>query len=438
MAATDRVKPGASLEQLKLDIKNWEYEFKNRFGRQPEKKDVKQNSEIAAKYKEYQKAKQSTTGLKENAKEEDAHWRRDHHRDRQSRTGYRRRSQDVREASPSPTNEYCHTPNRVKDQPRHQHSQASTPTKSPSKVEYDSPHVENSVRRQKVTVIGPTPQAEGRVLGIFDITNSPNYLSQSQQTQILPPASPSPASMVLLSTPTKTATMTTPSKVNRQRTPQSVTPSYFRPLDTNKIYMTPSPLKPKKVSRGLTSILAELRQMQDEELDEQERIMLEIEDCMPHIDNISTKVSVDGVENAVDLEHSAYHLGEIKEGDSELLLRESKQKEAMREKAKYTKAKTQKRTTRRVIMRPAKLTTGFAYKDAQEQMEEAQSCAEEDGGEDGDSSGKEHTVAKIAGQNGDVANKKRRSSRKPGSVSQNFQRLKLRNKSGKRFSRRRK
>ncbi|KAK9323979.1 DNA replication/checkpoint protein [Lipomyces orientalis] len=438
MTTIDRVEPVASLEQLKLDIKNWEYEFKNRFGRQPEKKDVKQNSEIAAKYKEYQKAKQSTTGLKENIKEEEAHRRRDHHRDRQPRAGYRSRSQEVREASPSPTNDYCHTQKTVKDQPRHQLSQASTPTKSPSKAVYDFPYVENSVHRQKITVIGPTPQSDGRVLGIFDLTNSPNYLSQSQQTRILPSASPSPASMVPLSTPTKTATMTTPSS-NRQRTPQSVTPSYFRPLNTNKIYMTPSPLKPKKVSRGLTSILAELRQMQDEELDEHESIMLEIENCMPPIENICTN-SVDGVESAVGLEHSAYHLGEIKEGDAEMLLRESKQKEAMMlKKAKYTKAKTQKRTTRRVILRPAKPTVGFAYKDGKEQMEEEQSCAEEDDDEDEDSGGKEHTVAKLAaGQDGDNANKKRRSSRKPGSVSQNFKRLKLRNASGSRFSRRRK
>ncbi|KAK9485858.1 DNA replication/checkpoint protein [Lipomyces starkeyi] len=436
MTKTDLLESASSLDQLKIGIKNWEHEFKNRCGRQPDKQDIKKNPDIAAKYKEYHKAKRETAGLKENIEERDSHSRRDHNRGRHHGSSHPHRSHNEREASPLPIHELYHTPKRVKHE--QQHHASSTPTKSVSKVEYDSPYIGNLERRQSITVIGPTPQAEGRVLGIFDITNSPDYLSQSQQEQMTLSASPSAASTTMpMSTQmkTKTSNLTTPSKSNIRRTPQSVTPSYFRPLDTNKIYMTPSPLKPKKVSRGLTAILAELRQMQDEELDEQESIMREMEVVMPEIKNarIHTEVILEGAENVVGLEDDGYHLGEIKEGDPVTILKESNEREAMMEKAKYKKSKTQKRTTRRVLLRPAMPIAEIPDKQEQELMEAA--------GDYEGSGGSDREVdigAKNPGeQDSDVANRKLGSTRRAGGVSQNFKRLKMRNKNGRRFSGRR-
>ncbi|KAK9494121.1 DNA replication/checkpoint protein [Lipomyces doorenjongii] len=426
MTKSDLVEFASSLDQLKIDIKNWEHEFKNRCGRQPDKQDIKQNPDIAAKYKEYHKAKRATAGSKENIEERERHSHRDHNQGR----AHPHPSHNEREGSLLPVHESYHTPKRVKH--KQQHHVSSTPTKSVPKVECDSPYIGNLVRQQSITMIGPTPQAEGRVLGIFDITNSPDYLSQSQQPQmILSAASPSPAS-----TPKKTSSLTTPSKSNTRRTPQSVTPSYFRPLNMNKIYMTPSPLKPKKVSRGLTAILAELRQMQDEQLDEQESIMREMEVVMPEIKHakIHTEVSLEGAENVVGLEDVGYHLGEIKEGDAVTILKESKEREATMEKAKYKKSKTQKRTTRRVLLRPAKPMAEITGK--QELTEETSSSADDYEGLGGSDREVDNGAKNAGEQDSDVAIRKRGSTRRAGGISQNFKRLKMRNKNGKRFSRR--
>ncbi|KAK9387480.1 DNA replication/checkpoint protein [Lipomyces mesembrius] len=437
MTKTDLVESASSLDQLKIDIKNWEHEFKNRCGRQPDKQDIKQNPDIAAKYKEYHKAKRATAGSKENIEESESHSRRDRNRGRRPGSSHPHRSHNESEGPPLPDS--YHTPKRVKHE--QQHHLSFNPTKSVSEVEYDSPYIGNLARQQSITEIGPTPQAEGRVLGIFDITNSPDYLSQSQQAQMILSASPSPASMTMrMSTPTKTSSnLTTPSTSNIRRTPQSVTPSYFRPLNTNKIYMTPSPLKPKTVSRGLTAILAELRQMQDEELDYQESIMRDMEVVMPEIKNakVHADVSLEGAENVVGLEDVGYHLGEIKEGDAVTILKESKERAAMMEKTKYKKSKTQKRTTRRALLRPTKPIAEIADKQEQDLMEEAASSAD-DHEEPSWSDSEVDIGAKNAGeQDSDVANRKRGSTRRAGGVSQNFKRLKMRNKNGKRFSRRR-
>ncbi|KAK9375544.1 DNA replication/checkpoint protein [Lipomyces chichibuensis] len=437
MTKTDLVESGSSLDQLKIDIKNWEHEFKNTWGRQPDKQDIKQIPDIAAKYKEYHKAKRATAGSKENNEERESHLRRDHNRGRRHGSGHPHRSHNEREASPlSAGHESYHTPKRVKHEK--QYHVSLTPTKSVSKVEYGSPYFGYLDGQQSITVIGPTPQAEGRVLGIFDITNSPDYLSQSQQERMTLSTSPSPEStMIPTSTHTKASNFTTPSKSNIRRTPQSVTPSYFRPLNTNKIYMTPSPLKPKKVSRGLTAILAELRQMQDEELDEQESIMREMEMIMPEIKKANSDVSFEGAENVVGIEDDGYHLGEIKEGDVVTILKESKEREAMMEKAKYKKSKTQKRTTRRVSLRPAKPMAEITDKQEQELMEEAASSSDDYEGSGGSDREVDIGVKKVGEQDSDDANRKLGSTRRAGGVSLNFKRLKMRNRNGRRFSRRR-
>ncbi|KAK9365410.1 DNA replication/checkpoint protein [Lipomyces kononenkoae] len=423
-----------SLEQLKIAIKSWEHEFQNRFGRQPEKQDIKQNPDIAAKYKEYHRAKSSVAGSKENIEKGES---RSHHRHRYHNKGKQHRSDNDREASPSPRNESYHTPKRVR---RDDRDVSSTPTKSASKAEYDSPCSGKFVGRRRVTAIGPTPQAEGRVLGIFDITNSPEFLSQSVLSA---PASPE---AVMKATPSKASCLMTPSKASIMSTPQSVTPSYFRPLNTNKIYMTPSPLKPKKVSRGLTALLAELRQMQDAELDEQESIMRDMEVGMPEIKNAKSdsKLRLDVDENVVGHEDVSYHLGEIKEGDTATILSESKERmAAMENLKKYKKTKTQRRTTRRVILRPAKPTTAITTT-SEERPEEGESSPNNNNNDDDDCSEKSSSSdmevdtgckATADEKGNDDTNRAYQPAKRVGGVSHNFKRL--RNKSGKRFGKRR-
>ncbi|KAK9323712.1 hypothetical protein V1517DRAFT_337592 [Lipomyces orientalis] len=173
----------------------------------------------------------------------------------------------------------------------------------------------------------------------------------------------------------------------------------------------------------------------NEEIDEQESIIRDMELGMPEINNAKT---ADGDENVVGHEDVGYHLGEIKEGDTATILSESKERVAMVEKTKYKKVKTQKRTTRRVLLRPAKPKT--AASPGEERIKEAASSAD-DCSEQSSSSDSEmttgHKAAACAGeQDNDDTNKAGQPARRVGGVSQNFKRLKMRSKSGKRFGKR--
>ncbi|KAK9464478.1 DNA replication/checkpoint protein [Lipomyces arxii] len=320
----------ANLDKLKLAIKDWEYEFKRKNGRQAGKEDIKEHAEIAAEYKEYHYLK--------------------------------RRGSEKKEHKHQPE---IRTPKRAKRK-----IEVATPDRN---GQYDLPYTGNSASsrdsarsQRKRIVIGPTPQTDGKVLGLFDI--SPDIM-------LLPP-SPSPSQRNVLVTPTKqNRDVQTPKKNSeeQQMTPKSGTLSYFRPVHSNRIFMTPSPLKPRKVVRGLSSILAELKRIQDDEINEEENIMRGMEmDMVPFkairnntmvlptesVTNekevIKNDTQVDGTQIDQDEDFDGvdildeYHLGEVQEGDAKKLIEESKKREAIKSRVDYKKAKTQKRSTRRV------------------------------------------------------------------------------------------
>ncbi|KAK9475394.1 DNA replication/checkpoint protein [Dipodascopsis tothii] len=263
---------------LRAAIKAWEYAFREEHGRAPGKQDIRDNAEMAAKYKAYHRAK-------EQAKRPASPVR----TSPESRPSSRADDGAAQSAFQTPTKRR-----------RTGAEQLQTPVRSDEHAEPDS---SPAVRRRSPMVIGPTPQANGRVLGIFDIEASPEM-----------PTPPSGRREAVLTTPTKQA-------VSSPRTPGSATPSaYF--ASAAAFRQTPSPLRPRKTSRSLTAMLAELRQMQDDVYAEEEAVMRELED-------------------------NDYHLGETREDDAATVA-----ERAADQPRAYVKKGTQKRTTKRRILRP--------------------------------------------------------------------------------------
>lgn len=174
----------------------------------PKKEDVKADVEIERKYREYRALKEDKIP-KEN--------------------GQRKRKSKEKHGEDD-KNDKNHT-----DEP-------TTPQKPPPVV---------------ITEIGPTPQMDGRVLGIFDVIPNEIMTTPMKSPQDLTTATPS------------LARITTP--VKGPQTPQShhQTPTYLTAGRGPAVYTGDSPLLKRKVSRSLAGMLEELKNIQEEPVDEE-------------------------------------------------------------------------------------------------------------------------------------------------------------------------
>ncbi|RKF53573.1 DNA replication regulator SLD2 [Erysiphe neolycopersici] len=281
---------------LRAELKKWEKEFtaKNN-GKKASRQDIRQNIKIAAKYKEYNRIRDAQT----------------HHNSRILQEKHRLQSK---------TNERKQKLQTAED---HFQERFLTPRKRKISLEErepdDSPSVARSLFTPRKISLGPTPQKEGRVLGLFDLlgdnesNDSLNVLEviDPLNTQKTPPKSQimkdqtslnvnvTPAS---LSKRRKHDAFSTPAKNSRSdiyqgKTPLSVsklnfsTPSFLRrdnsvphrPFDLEENDEQPlSPqvlrvMKRKPPLKGLSSILADLREIQDENHDQELDVLREIE-----------------------------------------------------------------------------------------------------------------------------------------------------------------
>ncbi|KFY83193.1 hypothetical protein V498_08244 [Pseudogymnoascus sp. VKM F-4517 (FW-2822)] len=306
---------------LRQELKVWEREFAaGNDGRKAGREDIKQNSHIAQKYKDYNRIRDILAGKipakqlpkpKPRASEPTA-----------PRSSKRK----------SPSNTYgtpakrravveSHTPSQI-----HPHPSTSGP--------FDTPSANRLLfTPQKPRVIGPTPQKDGKFLGIFDAMPSGDEVSPLKQS-----AAPADAPSIQ-ETPRKSknvdeAIMATPSAARHERTPQSsskrflldtfVTPlkrrrgsnegsakraSSLTPSSVSKLNLStpsflrrdnrigalaaisedagdalspPAPRMPKRsLVRGLSSMLASLREMQEEALDDDLDALREMESGLP-------------------------------------------------------------------------------------------------------------------------------------------------------------
>ncbi|CAJ2508880.1 Uu.00g139060.m01.CDS01 [Anthostomella pinea] len=291
MDETERHKYEATSVQLRADLKRFEADWsRNNAGKKPGREDIKQNPDIARKYKEYNQVRDILSG-KQLPKQ--------HKEPSKSR---KRRSEDSHAQTQSKRTRPAQTPSKSR------HIAIEDPTfETPSARRLFSPAVPTS--------IGPTPQKDGRVLGLFDllvddVENTPlkgtNEEPSAKDATIQATPSKKPADEMeesrLGRTPMSASKRTmldafmTPLKRREGnplggRTPNSVsklqlsTPSFLRraplpALDENGEFKSPAPLRlPRKpMGRSLSSVVAGLRKLEEEKLDDDLEALHEMED----------------------------------------------------------------------------------------------------------------------------------------------------------------
>lgn len=230
------------MDLLKIQIKDWEHSFIKNNGRNPTKSDIKQNNEISLKYKQY-------------------------------------RNYRINKSNP------LKTPTKAKKHVQ----QLETPQKT-------SPL--NSSPPIQVHELGPTPQLNGRVLSIFDVSTSPSVTPTKQMINVTVDdefalnSTPSKKSTFssrimecygeeedheiinseleheeeIVTLPSSQSIFKTPQKNNRTQNFLTETPSYLTTGTKSHSLMgvSPSPLASQRMKKGLTKIIDELNDIKSE------------------------------------------------------------------------------------------------------------------------------------------------------------------------------
>ncbi|PHH62053.1 hypothetical protein CDD81_7609 [Ophiocordyceps australis] len=355
--------------ELRADLKRWESEWAQLHqGSKPSRKDIKNNPDIARKYKEYNNVRDIIAGKKQPPQPTEP--------DRsQSR---KRRSGSASSTTPPKRMKHIETPSKNE---LHQNEVINTPATSRKLFSPSS-----------VTSIGPTPQRDGRVLGLFDILpesdiDTPSKQNNDAQLQCNILATPgrrgSKANGNLGRTPKSTSKrrvlgeLSTP--IHNQlsltigKSPISTskllfdTPAFLKrqPLQTvdeNTALGEPVPLKlPKKpLMRGLSEIIANLRKVEDERLDDDLDALRDIENEQlgKHVPGSPTKPPQPGRSSPNGhVEDREPRRLPLNGSDDEAIHDSSVEDGVYRDGSKMTvyKKKGQKRTTRKVTMKPIQL-----------------------------------------------------------------------------------
>ncbi|KAL7951470.1 DNA replication/checkpoint protein [Trichoderma barbatum] len=272
-------------QKVRADLKQWEADWaKTHDGKKPGREDIKNTPVIAQKYKDYNKLRDIIAGKlvppPDNSTSKQKH--------------------DKRKPDGAPAGT-----------PMKRAKHAETPSKRlapPSGDEYmNSPAVSRKLfSPAPVTAIGPTPQRDGKVLGLFDLLVEREFKSPLKGTgrPASSLATPSKRRSNLIEdatanlgrTPTsvsKRKLFSTPMKKrdgqNMAGTPTSVsklqfdTPAFLKrhslpTLDENTTFDAPPLRLPRKsLVRGLSEIVASLRKVEEEQLDDDLEALREAE-----------------------------------------------------------------------------------------------------------------------------------------------------------------
>ncbi|KAI5863732.1 DNA replication/checkpoint protein [Durotheca rogersii] len=349
---------------LRAELKRFEADWSSQNGgTKPRREDIKQNPEIARKYKQYNQVRDILSGKVPPPKA------------KETTLSVRKRKLDGSIGQrPAKQVKPVETPSRVR-----QRDVDPELFETPSTRKLFSPAVPTS--------IGPTPQRDGRILGLFDLLeeNDENTPSKSRHAdglkdvdiQVTPSkktgeagrrrvaqSSRTPKSASKRATPD---TFMTPSRRRNgntsARTPSSVsklhlsTPSFLRraPLatvDENGEYLSPAPLRlPRKpLGRSLSSVVASLRKLEEEALDDDLEALREMEsEANPSAPAKPAKPKEDILEP--DSQQQQRLLGAF---DDEGLYDSAPEDQVGRDgqPLRVYKKKGQKRTTRRANMKP--------------------------------------------------------------------------------------
>ncbi|KAI9669164.1 MAG: DNA replication regulator sld2 [Trizodia sp. TS-e1964] len=464
---------------LRQELKDWENDFSaSNNGQKPNREDIKNQPTIAAKYKEYNKLTDASKAKQPKSSSEP-----------KVKLATRRYTlNDLPEES-------AVTPKHSRKLPP-RNSLMATPSKflhPADRDPYDSP-----ISSRKVHTVGPTPQRDGLILGLFDLLPDENIsqtpskhklgVSSALELNLLftpkkqKGGSPLESRLRGSRTPTSSGkrflldTFVTP--VKRRKTDNShgdspsisklefPTPLFLRrdrprpfedinSANSNIISPSTARMPPKPPIRGLSNMLADLRKMEDDILDDEMNILREIEngETIQVTDtSIRPDVSGEGGHHLPDeVNFSAIIGSEDGESDEE----EARQNIGRDgQPLRVWKKRGQKRTTKRVIMRPQKLkaqpvtqakdhvpqVAGFAPASDAENEEPIENKAASDD-EDFDTAAKD---SKKKGKKGKAKASKEKAPRAPRKIKAtahaNYRTLKLRHKNGKgggKFGRRR-
>lgn len=265
--------------------------------------------------------------------------------------------------------------------------------------------------RDEEVIIGPTPQKHGRVLGLFD-NLSPEYAVPDESGGVSKMKDADNAVLFDRSLPKRPA--------QKAKSPMK-TPSFLRrqviSLDDEEGTKGPRLLFPAMPKRGLSTLINELREMEDNEEDEGMNVLREMETDFPCITHENEK------------------------GDART---EPEAEQLPVEKVKWQK-KGLKRSHRRVIMRPSiKKKDGSASNTRQDDTDDDSDeyiRPEDEAADDLAALGETKDVTEqieVAENIAGAHKKSSKSAKYPGGVSQNYKSLKLRNsgaKGGSRFGR---
>lgn len=301
---------------------------------------------------------------------------------------------------------------------------ATTPSKPKQQVDlfdgFETPSIRRLFSPAVPTSIGPTPQRDGRVLGLFDLMSEKdeNTPSRSQNGDVTQPdfqvqATPSKRTRAEMEadheiqlgrTPQSTSkrnmldSFMTPLKdrngnVQGSKTPSSVsklqfaTPSFLRraplppPVDENGTYKSPQRIRlPRKpLVRGLSSVVASLRKMEEEKLDDDLDALREMED-MENDTGMNPparplKATEKPRREILEPDSQGHQLLGGFDNEDELDSEPEVQLGRDGQPLRVYKKKGQKRTTRKVNMRPTR---------ARRPQESLESAVSEDEGADGE------------------------------------------------------
>ncbi|TGJ87781.1 hypothetical protein E0Z10_g948 [Xylaria hypoxylon] len=353
----------AKSSQLRAELKQFEADWASRNGgKKPGRQDIKQNPSIAFKYKNYNHVRDVLAGKlpatpsrsRQNTSDNDLHL----------------------SHTPSKRPKFMQTPSQVR-------------TVDVDDGIFQTPSSRTLFSPVMPTSIGPTPQKNGRILGIFDLLEEnnenepPNGDLAGKHTKIQVTPSKRAASEMedskLGRTPMSSSkrnmlnTFMTPSKRREDnplgaRTPSTVsklhlaTPSFLRrapmpAVDEDGQYMSPpAPLRlPRKpLGRGLSSVVAGLRKLEEEKLDEELEILNEMEN--ETISSVS-KPALSASKPPADILKPDSQVPQLLGGFDDEDLYDSPTEEVKGrdgQPLRVFKKKGQKRTTRRVNMKPTR------------------------------------------------------------------------------------
>ncbi|KAH7018327.1 DNA replication/checkpoint protein [Microdochium trichocladiopsis] len=354
----------ATAQKLRADLKQFENDWAaSHGGSKPGREDIKANPDIANAYKKYNKVRDILSGKIVPPKK--------------PANSQKRRPDPPTLQTPSKRSRHAETPSKVRT------VNVEPDLATPSTRKLFSPVAPTS--------IGPTPQKDGRILGLFDL------MSGGEQTPSKPSSEAAKKPVTIQATPTKrkasdmedeeenTRLGRTPMSSSKRamldtfltplkrrdanagtKTPQTVrklefsTPAFLRraplpPVDENGGYRSPEPLRlPRKpFGRGLSSVVASLRKMEEDHLDEDLEALRELEAGEAPAPVKSTSAPATKPDVLAPDSQGPQLLGGF---DDEAQFDSDPEKQVGRDglPLKIYQKKGQKRTTRRVNMRPTR------------------------------------------------------------------------------------